>query len=497
MTPRPCEDWIEAISAYADGEATAAERKSVEAHLSECEGCRKWLEAVRADRQAYAEAYATPERGAAYVGAVMAKLAGEQERAGAEGRPRRGFRFTVIELLTSAVIVLIVGAILFPCFSRAREKARLTSCLSDVKQIGVAREKSRQTSCLSNVKQLGLAFIMYAGDHSDYLPPAERWQEATLPYVRNAEIYKCPTDESGSKCSYAMPRSLSGAKLSDIPDAEKQPLVYDATPDGAFAKRHNEGGNVCFADGHAKWVRQAPEGAERGAAIGPADRNYGIAERLHLAYDASVSVETKEVLKSVHAAEQIVREQQGFVLDSAFTETGDRASAQMTFKVPSTRLEITLQALARLGHMIRRQVHGEDRTQSVVSVETKLRREGERQTRLRERLPKTKKETDRAPVESALQASEHETIAGRGQLYGQQSETVLATVSASFEAPGPSLSSWATVTRTFTKALNWSGRTAGIAGAWTVGLAPVWVPVALILLLARVVLGRRRAAASP
>ncbi|MFO8082009.1 MAG: prepilin-type N-terminal cleavage/methylation domain-containing protein, partial [Armatimonadota bacterium] len=57
---------------------------------------------------------------------------------------RRGF--TLIELLVVIAIIAILAAILFPVFARAREKAR-------------------QTSCLSNLKQVGLAAMMYAQDY--------------------------------------------------------------------------------------------------------------------------------------------------------------------------------------------------------------------------------------------------------------------------------------------------------------------------------------------
>ena len=56
---------------------------------------------------------------------------------------RRGF--TLIELLVVIAIIAILASILFPVFARAREKAR-------------------QTSCLSNIKQLALGCIMYAED---------------------------------------------------------------------------------------------------------------------------------------------------------------------------------------------------------------------------------------------------------------------------------------------------------------------------------------------
>src|SRR5579871_3504640 len=88
---------------------------------------------------------------------------------------RQHSAFTLIELLVVIAIIAILAAILFPVFAQAREKAR-------------------QTSCLSNMKQEGLASLMYAQDYDETLPyaalnlppqPLVMWYDLVEPYVKS------------------------------------------------------------------------------------------------------------------------------------------------------------------------------------------------------------------------------------------------------------------------------------------------------------------------
>src|SRR5258707_8286770 len=108
-------------------------------------------------------------------------------------RRRRYRGFTLVELLVVIAILALLAAILFPVLAQAREAAR-------------------RATCLSNLKQLGVAFLMYADDYEETLPEAggdsdspAAWIDydspeergGIYPYLRQfskagASVYRCP-----------------------------------------------------------------------------------------------------------------------------------------------------------------------------------------------------------------------------------------------------------------------------------------------------------------
>ncbi|MGI5819995.1 MAG: DUF1559 domain-containing protein [Armatimonadota bacterium] len=185
--------------------------------------------------------------------------------------------FTLIELLVVIAIIAILAAILFPVFARAREKAR-------------------QTSCLSNLKQLGTSMLMYVQDYDERFPnhntepgPAGsvllpngattsrvQWMVALYPYYKNLDLMNCPSNNTvwsgqytGNNVPYPFNRNLSAAKLASveypsqcISNIDGNYYVASATqttePLGdirypAIKPLHNEGCNAVMVDGHGKW----------------------------------------------------------------------------------------------------------------------------------------------------------------------------------------------------------------------------------------------------
>jgi prepilin-type N-terminal cleavage/methylation domain-containing protein len=215
---------------------------------------------------------------------------------------RRGF--TLIELLVVIAIIAILAAILFPVFAQAREQARKTQCLEHAKQIGIGLAMYRQD--YDGRGPFGGWPITWSGAFNVHSPQSkyhEDWQFTLQPYVKNAQMFRCPSDKIAyvnRPISYLYNNNLNpGSGTTRLPVNEAQVqnssdvvVIWEGCaptassteaappadlaaqfPAKAFREytiwggnaallasdkfglpRHQQGGNVIYFDTHAKFV---------------------------------------------------------------------------------------------------------------------------------------------------------------------------------------------------------------------------------------------------
>jgi prepilin-type N-terminal cleavage/methylation domain-containing protein len=95
--------------------------------------------------------------------------------------------FTLIELLVVIAIIAILAAILFPVFAQARDKARSASCLSNLKQWGIAAGMYTQ-----DYDQMFVPPFHY-GIPATVSPDIDWWDDLLQPYTKNRQIALCPS----------------------------------------------------------------------------------------------------------------------------------------------------------------------------------------------------------------------------------------------------------------------------------------------------------------
>jgi len=191
--------------------------------------------------------------------------------------------FTLIELLVVIAIIAILAAILFPVFAQAKEKAKAAACLSNMKQLGIGTQLY-----ITDYDDRLFYRVGWKNSRSGFITTvdSQRWWNQLMPYVKNAQVFKCPSDSTPtlsqdvngvkniprSYMALCASESLNASQIEDVVDTmvitEKWSTVTDSWIEAfqgdmgkepsdpkkmhVTANRHSEMINAAFFDGHAK-----------------------------------------------------------------------------------------------------------------------------------------------------------------------------------------------------------------------------------------------------
>ncbi len=216
--------------------------------------------------------------------------------------------FTLVEILIVLFVIGVLAALLFPAFERARQNAR-------------------RSSCQSNLKQIGLGLLQYQRDYDEkapfdyadsdgsgaYNPNFDAgWMQILQPYIKSTQVFQCPSEplpynppQQATDYWYSAPVSQVGNMASidkpaqtvmcgdgvgmpaaflathgalayngDAPSLKYNRDIWDITEAtrGQGGRRHGDGMNFLFCDGHVKWLKSETVGAEAVGAGGPTFR---------------------------------------------------------------------------------------------------------------------------------------------------------------------------------------------------------------------------------
>lgn len=160
------------------------------------------------------------------------------------------------------------------------------------------------------------------------------------------------------------------------------------------------------------------------------EKNYGLADKLQIAYNANVAVESDNVQQATECAELLFHNRDGFLLSSQYQRGNDGAlpKATVSGRIPAEQLGAMLVALDQLGTLVTRSVNGDDLTADHLAQLESLLNLQQNEDNLTRIAGKAGRTGEALHVEDARDQSAQAAAGKRVEEYKLKSRVILADV---------------------------------------------------------------------
>ena len=458
---KPCEEWNERLSAYLDGEVDTTERLVVQRHLESCPACRATAEILRCDVQDVSAALGARGADESFASRVMAQVAVTPIGESAEPAPRR-----------QTLLAWLAG------LNRGQLGALILATASVVLLIMVVG---------TNLENAGLMPVREQSAKNPQTVPAPN---RSLGYLQGGPATTGVADADRPHGAGIAPGQVEGKGLPSGPSAEAPLTVIARNPASTPSSTTMAPPRAMPA---GKPASPGPPPPTAQPTIIPPELNYGLVDKLMIAYTAEMSLRTKTVNQAMGRAELLFGKYDGFVLNTQYDrdEKGN-ATAVVNGRVPAGKMGQLLVELDGLGELHARTVNGEDLTAKQLEQIEKL---GDLALK-QQFLSKIESRDNRYTVETQREAVRSKGTGLRVEEYKLKNRVTLADVTVKISSP-PVKKPKPNPAKASAQKSYRSLRTFGMwilsailipLGIWS----PVWAPLTILgIVLRRRVLRRR------
>lgn len=468
---------MENLKSYLDGELDLAQQTEVETHLRNDAQLQEMVEEFRT----ISSTLKTAETGEPY---GLDKL---EERLANSGKltliERKNLWRKATTWSASSALVILIAAVTFPVFARAKSIAKNTDASATV-----ASAKASQESFSGAVASpQDSKMIAGASEGSTDSPKIEgRFRDGQASSsLSNSTESQAQADAMKEQAYDAQPldgveRSKANASASNLNLSQGDKMAKMKAP--IAGKTYSE------PESDFKSQMRFEKNKSAQAVKGPQDTPQGI----YLERAGETQIKVEDVGRAVNEATGMAQSLDGFVVNSNIQNRTEGGMATMTLRVPTKNFQTAMERLEKMGERLTSNSTSQDITTDMVDNGTRMVSWADEEKRVMDALAKAKDENRKYYLRQELSQIRVNLEAYRVQVKSLKQRAEFSTINATFlsgdqaDKPGTPSNNWSGNAYKGAKdSLSSVGQLLGVVGIYFLVFSPIWLPFVVVALMIR------------